>query len=253
MEKKNKLERELDQWIAQFYGRTQKGRKPEKEQKALAAGKNAKNKEPGKKMDGQWKNGRRKKTTVGKPGGRKTDKTRKDSIKKTAVQEKGNHLCPVFARCGGCQLLHLPYEQQLKQKQKMMEELLKGICPVHPIVGMENPWHYRNKVHAVFDHDRKGNAISGVYEAGSHRVVPVDTCLLENEQADKIIGTIRGMLKSFKIKTYDEDTGYGFLRHVLIRWGHANGTIYGGAGYCFSGISFAESFCEGASGEASGD
>ncbi len=222
MEKKDKLERELDQWIAQFYGRTQKGRKPEKEQKALAAGKNAKNKEPGKKWTASGKTAGGK-NDGGKPGGRKTDKTRKDSIKKTAVQEKGNHLCPVFARCGGCQLLHLPYEQQLKQKQKMMEELLKGICPVHPIVGMENPWHYRNKVHAVFDHDRKGNAISGVYEAGSHRVVPVDTCLLENEQADKIIGTIRGMLKSFKIKTYDEDTGYGFLRHVLIRWGHATG------------------------------
>lgn len=121
MEKKDKLERELDQWIAQFYSRTQKGRKPEKEQKALAAGKNAKNKEPGKKRTASGKTAGGK-NDGGKPGDRKTDKTRKDSIKKTAVQEKGNHLCPVFARCGGCQLLHLTYEQQLKQKQKMMEK-----------------------------------------------------------------------------------------------------------------------------------
>ena len=90
---------------------------------------------------------------------------------------------------------------------------------------MEHPWHYRNKVHAVFDHDRKGNPISGIYEAGSHRVVPVDRCLLEDEKADEIIVTSRELLKSFKIRTYDEDTGYGLLRHVLIRKGFFSGQI----------------------------
>jgi 23S rRNA (uracil1939-C5)-methyltransferase len=90
---------------------------------------------------------------------------------------------------------------------------------------MENPEHYRNKVHAVFDRDKKGNAISGVYEAGSHKVVPVDSCLLDDERADAIIVTIRSLLKSFKIKTYDEDTDYGLLRHVLIRTGHVSGQI----------------------------
>ena len=133
--------------------------------------------------------------------------------------------CPVSKRCGGCQLLSLPYGEQLKKKQKRMEELLAGICPVHPITGMENPYHYRNKVHAVFTHDRRGNAVSGVYEANSHRVVPVEACLIEDGKADEIIGTIRGMCKSFKIRTYDEDTGYGLLRHVLIRRGFATGEI----------------------------
>jgi 23S rRNA (uracil1939-C5)-methyltransferase len=90
---------------------------------------------------------------------------------------------------------------------------------------MENPYHYRNKVHAVFDHDKKGNPISGVYEAGTHRVVPVESCMIEDQQADAIIGTIRGMLKSFKIKTYDEDTDFGLLRHVLIRKGFHSGQI----------------------------
>lgn len=138
---------------------------------------------------------------------------------------KGRKLCPVFGICGGCQLLYLPYEKQLELKQKKMEELLKGICPVRPIIGMKQPFHYRNKVHAVFDHDRKGNAISGVYKEGTHELVPVESCLLEDEKADEIIGTIRGMLKSFKIRTYDEDTGYGFLRHVLVRRGFATGEI----------------------------
>ena len=127
--------------------------------------------------------------------------------------------CPVSSKCGGCQLLDMPYEKQLEQKQKYLEKLLKPYCRVAPIIGMENPYHYRNKVHAVFDHDKKGNPVSGIYEANSHRVVPVERCMIEDQKADEIIGTIRGMLKSFKIRTYDEDTGYGLLRHVLVRRG----------------------------------
>lgn len=141
--------------------------------------------------------------------------------------KKGTALpeCPVFKRCGGCQLLDMPYEKQLIQKHKTLLKLLKPYCAVPPIIGMKNPYHYRNKVHAVFDHDRNGNPISGVYEANSHRVVPVESCLIEDQKADEIIGTIRGMLKSFKIRTFDEDTGYGLLRHVLIRRGFSTGEI----------------------------
>ncbi len=121
--------------------------------------------------------------------------------------------------------MDMPYEKQLEQKQKHLEKLLKPYCHVAPIIGMENPYHYRNKVHAVFDHDKKGNPVSGVYEVNSHRVVPVENCMIEDQKADEIIGTIRGMLKSFKIRTYDEDTGYGLLRHVLIRRGFATGEV----------------------------
>ena len=72
---------------------------------------------------------------------------------------------------------------------------------------------------------KKEILVSGVYEANTHRVVPIESCLIEDQKADEIIGTIRGMLKSFKIKTFDEDTGYGLLRHVLIRRGFATGDI----------------------------
>ena len=97
--------------------------------------------------------------------------------------------------------------------------------PCKTDIGMENPYHYRNKVHAVFGHDRRGNAVSGVYKEGTHELVPVETCLIEDEKADEIIGTIRGMLRSFKIRTFDEDTGYGLLRHVLVKRGFATGEI----------------------------
>lgn len=147
------------------------------------------------------------------------------AVKQTIHRKENSSKCPVFRQCGGCQLLDMPYEKQLELKQKMLEKLLKPYCTVSPIIGMKNPYHYRNKVHAVFDHDKKGNPVSGIYEAKSHRVIPVESCLLEDEKADEIIGTIRGMLKSFKIRTFDEDTGFGLLRHVLIRRGFSTGEI----------------------------
>ena len=134
-------------------------------------------------------------------------------------------ICPVYKKCGGCDFQGVPYEEQLKKKEKQVRKLLAPYCKVHPIIGMEDPYHYRNKVHAVFDRDRRGNAVSGVYQKGTHIVVPVDRCMIEDEKADEMICSIRGLLKSFKIRTYDEDTGYGLLRHVLVRRGFQSGEI----------------------------
>ena len=133
--------------------------------------------------------------------------------------------CPNFKKCGGCQYLDVPYEKQLEKKQRELTALLKPFCKVNSIVGMEHPFHYRNKVHAVMVRDRKGNIISGVYKEGTHKVLPVETCLIEDERADAIIQTIRKLLPSFKMKVYDEDTGYGFLRHVLVRTAHKTGEV----------------------------
>lgn len=132
--------------------------------------------------------------------------------------------CPKARQCGGCQLQGISYEKQLEQKQKKTEELIGPYCRVFPICGMENPYHYRNKVHAVLDH-KKGKVISGIYAEGSHRVVPVDSCLIEDEKADEIIVTIRDLLQSFKLPVYDEDTGRGLFRHILIRVGKTSGQI----------------------------
>ncbi len=143
---------------------------------------------------------------------------------KNSEKARQKSLCPVSKKCGGCQLLDIPYERQLYGKQKQVEELLKGFCRVYPITGMDNPFYYRNKVHAAFGY-RKGEVVSGVYKEGTHDIVAVDRCMLEDQKADEIIGTIRGMLKSFKIRTYDEDTGYGLLRHVLVKRGFATGQV----------------------------
>jgi len=145
-------------------------------------------------------------------------------FKRMSEKRKKSGLCPVSGKCGGCQHLDMPYEEQLKLKTAGLKKLFGKGMAVHPVIGMENPFHYRNKVHAVFGY-RKGQVISGVYQEGTHNLVPVEHCMIEDEKADEIIGTIRGMLKSFKIRTYDEDTGYGLLRHVLVRRGFSTGEI----------------------------
>ena len=133
--------------------------------------------------------------------------------------------CPVANKCGGCQMGNLSYQEQLDAKKAQVDELLRPFCRVEPIIGMEDPFHYRNKTHAVLAGDRRGNITSGVYRAGTHDVVPVEHCLIENEKADEIIGTIRGLMKSFRIQPYNEDTRQGFLRHILIRTGYVSGQI----------------------------
>ncbi len=147
---------------------------------------------------------------------RKREKKAGDSVK--------NSPCPVQHRCGGCQYLGMKNEEQLKKKEQQVKELLKGICPVAPIIGMKDPWNYRNKVHAAFGYV-KGSVISGTYEESSHTVVPVENCLIEDDNADAIIRTIRTLLKSFKVRVYDENTGFGLLRRVLVRRGFATGQV----------------------------
>ncbi|MEG1687579.1 MAG: 23S rRNA (uracil(1939)-C(5))-methyltransferase RlmD [Angelakisella sp.] len=133
--------------------------------------------------------------------------------------------CPLYKKCGGCQMQNMLYPQQLRWKQVAVERLLSRFCPVAPIIGMENPLHYRNKVQAAFRLDRQKRIISGVYQSGTHNIVQVDDCMIEDTVADEIIVTIRKMLPQFKLLPYNEDTGRGFLRHVLIRRGFTSGQI----------------------------
>ena len=133
--------------------------------------------------------------------------------------------CSVSKKCGSCQYQGVPYKEQLAAKQKRMKKLLGKFANVKPIIGMDDPFYYRNKVHAVFDRDKKGNIICGTYEAKTHKVVPIEECMIEDKISQEIIRPIRDMLKSFRIKTYDEDTGYGLLRHVLVRRGFSTDEI----------------------------
>ena len=149
----------------------------------------------------------------------------KDRNNKRRGGGQKNSLCPAQKKCGGCQLLEVPYGEQLRQKQQQVEKLIRPYCKVERIIGMEEPLHYRNKVHAVFGHRKDGTVISGTYQEGTHFIVPVDECMIEDRRADAIIRDIRDLLKSFKIKTYNEDTGYGLFRHALIRTGFHSGEV----------------------------
>ena len=133
--------------------------------------------------------------------------------------------CKYSKKCGGCDYQGLEYNEQLALKQKYIEKLMKPFCKVNKIVGMENPYNYRHKVHAAFDCTKRGQIVAGVYKKNTHDVVDIEGCQIEDQESDQIILDIKNMLRSFKIKTYDEDTGYGLLRHVLVRKGYATGQI----------------------------
>ena len=153
------------------------------------------------------------------------NKENKNKENRQSRAADGVPICPAAGKCGSCVYQGIPYSEQLKKKQNQVKKLLKGMCPVRPMTGMEHPVHYRNKVHAVFDRKKDGTIISGVYARGSHRVVPVEECMIEDALSDAVIRDIRGLLKSFKIKIYNEDSGYGLFRHVLIRRGFASGQM----------------------------
>ena len=170
---------------------------------------------------------------------------KKYAWKSEKQKKKPAAVCPYAKKCGGCDYQGMSYEQQLQEKQVYVRKNIGDYCKVLPIIGMENPYHYRNKVHAVFDVERRGKhanggrrtagnghakaapggVISGVYKAGTHEVINIDSCEIEDELSSAIIRDIRGLLHSFKIKTNDEDTGYGLLRHVLVRRGFHSGEV----------------------------
>lgn len=133
--------------------------------------------------------------------------------------------CPKRKQCGGCQLMHLPYAEQLARKQATLSRLLGRFGRVEPILAMERPYHYRGKVQAAFGTDGRGRIISGVYQSGSHRIVSVDDCLLEDETADRIIVDIRELMPRFRMTAYDERRASGFLRHVLVRRSFTTGEV----------------------------
>ena len=132
--------------------------------------------------------------------------------------------CPVSKTCGGCIYASVPYSEQLKKKEKFVKDLLSKICPVRPIVGAEDPFFYRNKVHWAFGH-MGTHLIAGRYAEGSHRIIENDNCLLEDEELAKILSDIRDLAVQFKIRAYDERTKQGLLRRVLLRKGMATGEV----------------------------
>ena len=166
-------------------------------------------------------------------------------------------VCPVSRECGACQHVDVPYAQQLARKDARVANLFADVAEpaaLRPIIGMESPYHYRNKVVSPYAPGRKlpGGAVGkrdahsakaaggrdgkrgqgvrreilcGMYAAGTHRIIPTEGCLIENEEAKRIIRVVRDLMGRFGIEPYREDAGTGFLRHAVVRVGHTSGEI----------------------------
>ena len=131
-------------------------------------------------------------------------------------------LCPIYQKCGGCSLLHIDYNEQLRIKQEHVQNLFKeklGMSKgVLLTVGMENPCHYRNKNQIVFKNtNTKERIISGFYQEGTHNVINFDTCYIQDEVSDKIVKTIKKLMVEMKINAFDEDRKTGLIRHILVK------------------------------------
>ena len=136
--------------------------------------------------------------------------------------------CPYRKKCGGCEFIGRDYGGYLAEKEAYVRKLLKPYVNLSGMTGMEDPLHYRNKAHRVVSFERSGKRdrhVSGIYAEGTHKVVPVKECLIEDEAADRLISDILELAASFRIKAFNEDTGVGLLRHVLVRTARATGEI----------------------------
>lgn len=133
--------------------------------------------------------------------------------------------CPIMEKCGGCQYLNVPYQEQLQTKQKKVQDLLGKMVQLEPIIGMKDPYFYRNKVTATFGRMKDGTVYAGLYEEKSHRLLKRSKCYLENELSGRIIDELTKMVKSFKWTVYNERSGFGLVRHAMIRTAKQTGEV----------------------------
>ena len=138
--------------------------------------------------------------------------------------------CPVARQCGGCQLQMLAYDEQLKFKEQKVRNDLQRIggfaeIPMEPIMGMEDPWRYRNKAQFPVGTDRAGEPVAGFYAGRTHAIIPCDDCLLGVEENSRILTLVLEWMKRFQIPAYDESNGRGLIRHIFLRKGFATGEI----------------------------
>lgn len=135
------------------------------------------------------------------------------------------HACDIYKKCGGCQLTNLSYQEQLSYKMRRVISLLGRFCRVDEIIGMENPLHYRNKMQAAFALDKRGRAVSGVWQSKELRVTKTDVCMIEDEVSLWIVRAARGLLQEYDISVYSPKNRRGLLRHIMVRRAHVTGEI----------------------------
>lgn len=180
------------------------------------------------------------------------------------VEQSPNRIaapCPIYDQCGGCQLQHMSYTGQLEWKRQLVVDNLErigklqvvreaadgggdiqnsetnGANPavsgvdsdqegilVRPTLGMSEPWRYRNKSQVPIG-VTEGGLVGGFYARGSHRIVDMETCLIQHEQNDEVVSRVKAIGRKLGITAYNEETGQGLLRHVVVKIGFATGEM----------------------------
>ena len=148
----------------------------------------------------------------------------------TPSPDRVEPLCPVARQCGGCQIQAMNYEAQLAFKTRKVENNLKRIgkfeeIPMESIIGMEDPFHYRNKAQFPFGKNRDGKIITGFYAGRTHSIIENTSCHLGKEVNEEILEKILAWMNAFHVEPYNEATGKGLMRHSLIRCGFRTGEI----------------------------
>lgn len=140
-----------------------------------------------------------------------------------------NPKCPCATACGGCSFQNLLYEKELEYKRKVAINTLKSIAKIDvknpSLIGMEEPYYYRNKIQVPFGYDKQKRLVYGFYRLKSHDIVPISECVIESKEHVSILKSIKDLMLSMKINAYDEDKDEGILRHVLIRVGKVSKEI----------------------------
>ena len=131
--------------------------------------------------------------------------------------------CATYKRCGGCSLRHIQYEETLKIKRDMVQNLvnkgLKNKITVNYVIDMDNPYNYRNKLQYPVGKDKKGMPVIGVFANRTHEIIPVESCLIQNKEAEKVAKEIFKFIKEKNISIYDEKTRSGAIRHIIVKIG----------------------------------
>ena len=138
--------------------------------------------------------------------------------------------CDCARACGGCQIQHCSYEKQLIWKEKKVRDCLQRIggfteIPMEPIMGMDKPYHYRNKAQFPVGYDKEGNLVTGFYAGRTHSIIPNTDCAIQHPCNHAILETVLSFMKTYHITAYNEKTHTGLVRHILTRVGKYTGEV----------------------------